>query len=115
MERNYYALQRFYQNAPLKPRRRTGGGKLKNGKQKLNKLKQQKFRCADCAIEFKPGDNNKYSDATRDHIIPHRFGSSQDHNIQFVCMKCNQTRDLNTPEQQLKLMLSFFGSLTEPD
>ena len=112
MHRNYIALQNFLNDrvADRTPQRGRYYNKSEKRKQrKIYLLSLQDFKCKDCGIEFKPNEKGNYPEATADHIIPYRYGSTLCHNCEFVCDSCNQKRQCNALEH----IIRFFGSIGE--
>lgn len=111
--RNYEALQNFYQDKTVRK-----GGSNKRGNRgnhdpagKRRALEAQGLKCADCDFMFEPDENGSYPTATRDHVIPARYGSALRDNKEYVCQPCNQAREKG---DRLVIIKKFFGSLKEP-
>lgn len=105
LHENYNALQNFLNGIiPNRSKRRNGGSKNTT---KQNLLIKQDFKCADCQKPFEPGLDGKYKSATKDHVIPFRYGSNFAMNAEFVCMRCNGNRD----KDPLPYILKFFGTI----
>ena len=109
MARNHVALVNMLNGIlPGRKSKRAGcGNGAKKQERKRRLLELQGFKCAECQIEFVEIDG-KFPSATRDHIIPYRFGSTLAHNSEFVCQKCNSTRN---NQFDLAIVLRFFGSI----
>lgn len=113
MARNAVAIDNLFNDTPANrgsKRAGCGGGAAKQVR-KRNLLALQNFKCADCDHVFEEIDG-KFPTATRDHVIPYRFGSTLAYNSEFVCHDCNQHRNKYF---SLDIVLRFFGSLTEVD
>ena len=112
MAKNYIALQNFLSNiVPTRTSKRRSGnyaGSAKNRARKRFLLSLQNFSCFDCHVKFEEIAGT-YPAATADHIIPHRFGSTLDHNCEFVCNDCNQKRK----NSELENIVRYFGSIED--
>jgi hypothetical protein len=109
MARNYDALMNMLNGVlPGRSSKRAGcGNGAKKQERKRRLLELQNFKCAECQVEFVESDG-KFPGATRDHIIPYRFGSTLAYNSEFVCQQCNSKR--NT-QFDLAIVLRYFGSI----
>lgn len=89
---NYKALVNLAKNRVKRPsnRRRSKAARSKRSKEK--DIKNQNGKCLDCGKAF----NKKLTNATKEHIIPYRYGSSHSgFNIVWLCESCNSKRDEN--------------------
>lgn len=108
LEQNYYALQNFLQEKTVERTRKSHScSKQRNAK--IKHIRAQDERCIDCGVHF-PFINGTYPTATRDHVIPFRYGSTLNMNREFVCELCNLAREKN----RIFHIKRFFGSIEEP-
>ena len=112
MERNYHALQNFFQDNVVERSGCRKGFFSKTAKRRASKNRRvlaQNEKCLDCGVHF-PFIDGTYPTATVDHVIPHRYGSNLTYNGEFVCSPCNQAREKN----RLFHIKRFFGCVEEP-
>lgn len=100
LHRNYIALQNYRNNVTIKRKRNSLSGE-KHRALKVKALDAQAWRCKDCFRPFQ-----QISEATVDHVIPFRYGSTRKMNSEYVCQSCNQGREYRREE----VLLSYFGS-----
>jgi len=111
MHRNYIALQNFL-NSRLPPKRirrssRSFSKSEKDRQRKIYLLSLQDFKCKDCGVQFHINEYGFCPEATADHVIPYRYGSTLCHNCEFVCSSCNSKRTDTVMEN----IIRFFGSI----
>lgn len=118
---NYLALINFSMDYSSKNKRRSGNVGNKCGKEA--QLADQDYKCLDCKEPFIPESmgyelNGKivyhYPTATKDHVIPYRYGSSHTgFNIVWLCHSCNNNRAKS--ENLKEIIESHFGKINWED
>lgn len=79
---------------------------------KLRLLAKQNFRCLDCDRKIYAHNGPRHLDATFEHIIPYRYGSSMsDHNLVMLCDSCNRARDKNFKNNGRKMVEDHYGPI----
>lgn len=112
MHRNYIALQNFLNDRVVDraPQRGSCYNKSKKRRQrKIYLLSLQDFKCKDCGVQFHINEYGCCPEATADHVIPYRYGSTLCHNCEFVCSTCNNKRK----ETVMQNIIRVFGSIGE--
>lgn len=104
-KKNYEALVNFSNNIVVRKKR---SGAASRTRYKLKELKAQNFKCLDCSSKFEKDADGNYPSATKEHVIPHRYGSSHaGFNIVWLCSKCNNKR--NNPKKIKAIIEEHFG------
>lgn len=108
LARNYDALQNFLMGipGPRRPRRSSYGKNAKARERKKRMIEAQGCKCMDCQKPF-TFEVDRYVDATADHVIPFRFGSTLEMNCEFVCHDCNMKRE----GYRMSVILRYFGNV----
>lgn len=79
---------------------------------KIKLLHKQDYFCSDCDREMwmeVQGENFKGAEATFEHVIPYRYGSSMsDNGLLIICSNCNRKRNKHF---SLKIVEDHFGPI----
>jgi len=105
---NYRALCAAVLDRPVRNRFQRDHRDMLTPAQKLRKLQEQDYCCAECGVEFQPKSGH-YPSATTEHVIPFRYGSAANyHNAILTCRPCNIKRD---KEFSLELIERHYGPI----
>jgi 5-methylcytosine-specific restriction endonuclease McrA len=109
MAANYQALVRYFKDETVPTKSRMGKrfSTPREIRRKNKLIRIQKCKCIDCKVPF-TFSGDRFTDATAEHIIPWRYGSSLSNNCEFLCEPCNQIREYT---DRTKHILRFFGSI----